>query len=110
MREAVIVAAKRTPIGKAYRGAFNNTYGATLGAEAIRAAVARSVFRSQKVFVSNKSASRSRCAYLSRTCRRYSVGEMSIDRWNPCCRPRTPTPQARAMSPTVSGRPALASM
>ncbi|HSZ52337.1 MAG TPA: acetyl-CoA C-acyltransferase [Caulobacteraceae bacterium] len=41
MREAVIVAAKRTPIGKAYRGAFNNTYGATLGAEAIRAAVAQ---------------------------------------------------------------------
>jgi acetyl-CoA C-acetyltransferase len=40
MREAVIVAAKRTPIGKAYRGAFNNTYGATLGAEAIRAVVA----------------------------------------------------------------------
>ncbi|WP_374469323.1 acetyl-CoA C-acyltransferase [Phenylobacterium sp.] len=39
MREAVIVAAKRTPIGKAYRGAFNNTYGATLGAHAIRAAV-----------------------------------------------------------------------
>ena len=41
MREAVIVAAKRTPIGKAYRGAFNATYGATLGAEAIRAAVAQ---------------------------------------------------------------------
>jgi len=41
MREAVIVAAKRTPIGKAYRGAFNNTYGATLAAEAIRAAVAQ---------------------------------------------------------------------
>ncbi|MFN3584187.1 acetyl-CoA C-acyltransferase [Phenylobacterium sp.] len=41
MREAVIVAAKRTPIGRAYRGAFNNTYGATLGAEAIRAAVAQ---------------------------------------------------------------------
>jgi acetyl-CoA C-acetyltransferase len=39
MREAVIVAAKRTPIGKAYRGAFNNTHGATLGAEAIRAVV-----------------------------------------------------------------------
>jgi acetyl-CoA C-acetyltransferase len=39
MREAVIVAAKRTPIGKAYRGAFNNTYGATLGAESIRAVV-----------------------------------------------------------------------
>lgn len=41
MREAVIVAAKRTPIGKAYRGAFNNTTGTTLGAEAIRAAVAQ---------------------------------------------------------------------
>ncbi|HEY8573239.1 acetyl-CoA C-acyltransferase [Phenylobacterium sp.] len=39
MREAVIVAAKRTPIGKAYRGAFNNTYGATLGAQAIKAVV-----------------------------------------------------------------------
>ncbi|MGA0603904.1 acetyl-CoA C-acyltransferase [Caulobacter sp. KR2-114] len=41
MREAVIVAAKRTPIGKAYRGAFNNTYGATLAAEAIKVAVAQ---------------------------------------------------------------------
>ena len=41
MREAVIVAAKRTPIGKAYRGAFNNTYGATLGAESLRAVVAQ---------------------------------------------------------------------
>jgi acetyl-CoA C-acetyltransferase len=41
MREAVIVAAKRTPIGKAYRGAFNNTYGATLAAEPIRAVVAQ---------------------------------------------------------------------
>ena len=41
MREAVIVAAARTPIGKAYRGAFNNTYGATLGAHPIRAVVDR---------------------------------------------------------------------
>jgi acetyl-CoA C-acetyltransferase len=41
MRDAVIVAAKRTPIGKAYRGAFNNTYGATLAAESIRAVVAQ---------------------------------------------------------------------
>ncbi len=39
MREAVIVAARRTPIGKAYRGAFNNTYGATLGGHAIAAAI-----------------------------------------------------------------------
>src|SRR5439155_9500524 len=41
MREAVIVAAKRTPIGKAYRGAFNNTHGATLAGEAIKAVVAQ---------------------------------------------------------------------
>ena len=41
MREAVIVAARRTAIGKAYRGAFNNTSGATLGAHAISAAIAQ---------------------------------------------------------------------
>ncbi|WP_298723239.1 acetyl-CoA C-acyltransferase [uncultured Ferrovibrio sp.] len=41
MREAVIVSTARTPIGKAYRGAFNNTDAATLGAHAIRAAVER---------------------------------------------------------------------
>ena len=41
MREAVIVAYARTPIGKAYRGAFNNTHGATLAGSAIAAALAR---------------------------------------------------------------------
>ena len=41
MREAVIVATARTPIGKAYRGAFNNLEAPTLAAHAIRAAVAR---------------------------------------------------------------------
>jgi len=39
MREAVIVAARRTAIGKAYRGAFNNTYGATLGAHSLSAVI-----------------------------------------------------------------------
>ena len=42
MREAVIVSTARTPIGKAYRGAFNNTDGATLGGHAIAEAVKRS--------------------------------------------------------------------
>jgi acetyl-CoA C-acetyltransferase len=42
MREAVIVSTARTPIGKAYRGAFNNTEAPTLGGHAIRAAVSRS--------------------------------------------------------------------
>ena len=41
MREAVIVSSARTPIGKAYRGLFNDTAGASLGAIAIREAVAR---------------------------------------------------------------------
>jgi acetyl-CoA C-acetyltransferase len=39
MREAVIVAAKRTPIGKAYRGAFNNTNGTKLASASVKAAV-----------------------------------------------------------------------
>jgi len=42
MREAVIVSAARTPIGRAYKGAFNNTGGVELAAHAVRAAVARS--------------------------------------------------------------------
>lgn len=41
MREAVIVSTARTPIGKAYRGAFNDTHGAVLGAHVTRHAVAR---------------------------------------------------------------------
>lgn len=41
MREAVIVSTARTPIGKAYRGMFNNTEAPTLAARAIRAAVER---------------------------------------------------------------------
>ncbi len=41
MREAVIVSTARTPIGKAFRGAFNATHGATLGGHAISHAVAR---------------------------------------------------------------------
>ena len=41
MREAVIVSTARTPIGKAYRGAFNNTQGQALAAHAIAEAVKR---------------------------------------------------------------------
>ncbi|MDI1325238.1 MAG: acetyl-CoA C-acyltransferase [Brevundimonas sp.] len=42
MREAVIVSTARTPIGRAYRGAFNDTQAQQLGAHAVRHAVARS--------------------------------------------------------------------
>ena len=40
-REAVIVSTARTPIGKAYRGAFNDTAAPTLGGHVIAAAVQR---------------------------------------------------------------------
>ena len=41
MKEAVIVSTARTPIGKAYRGAFNNTEGPALAGHAIQNAVSR---------------------------------------------------------------------
>ena len=41
MSEAVIVSTARTPIGKAFRGAFNVTHGATLGGHVIKHAVER---------------------------------------------------------------------
>jgi acetyl-CoA C-acetyltransferase len=41
MPEAVIVSTARTPIGRAFRGAFNNTHGADLGGHAIAAALER---------------------------------------------------------------------
>jgi acetyl-CoA C-acetyltransferase len=41
MTDAVIVSTARTPIGKAYRGAFNMTHGATLGGHVVKHAVAR---------------------------------------------------------------------
>ena len=41
MRSAVIVSTARTPIGRAYRGAFNNTTPQALGGHAIRHAVER---------------------------------------------------------------------
>ncbi len=41
MRSAVIVSTARTPIGRAYRGAFNNLPSPTLASHAIRAAVER---------------------------------------------------------------------
>jgi acetyl-CoA C-acetyltransferase len=41
MPNAVIVSTARTPIGKAYRGAFNMTHGAELGGHVVRNAVER---------------------------------------------------------------------
>jgi len=41
MSKAVIVSTARTPLAKSWKGAFNMTHGATLGGEAVKAAVAR---------------------------------------------------------------------
>ncbi len=49
MKEAVIVAAARTPIGKAWRGAFNNTKAPTLGGHVIAEAVRRAGLEPEEI-------------------------------------------------------------
>jgi acetyl-CoA C-acetyltransferase len=49
VKEAVIVSTARTPIGKAYRGAFNNTEAPTLASHAIRHAVERAGVAAEEV-------------------------------------------------------------
>ena len=49
MREAIIVSTARTPIGKAYRGTFNNTTAPTMGGWAVEEAVKRSGIDPEKV-------------------------------------------------------------
>lgn len=49
MREAVIVSTARTPIGKAYRGAFNDTPSQALGGHVIKHAVERAGVDPQEV-------------------------------------------------------------
>ena len=49
MREAVIVSTARTPIGKAFRGAFNNTSSPTLLGHVIRHAVDRAKIERDEV-------------------------------------------------------------
>ena len=49
MREAVIVSTARTPIGRAYKGAFNNTHGAVLGGHVVHEAVSRARLAPQDI-------------------------------------------------------------
>ncbi|SFP78961.1 acetyl-CoA C-acyltransferase [Sphingomonas rubra] len=49
MRSAVIVSTARTPIGRAYRGAFNNLPSPTLASHAIKAAVERAKLGGEEV-------------------------------------------------------------
>ncbi|MCQ4118307.1 acetyl-CoA C-acyltransferase [Rhodococcus tibetensis] len=49
MREAAIVSTARTPIGKAYRGAFNNSHSATLGGHAVEHALKKAGLEPSRV-------------------------------------------------------------
>ncbi len=49
MNDAVILSTARTPIGKAFRGAFNNTHGAVLAGHVIRHAVERAGIDAQLI-------------------------------------------------------------
>ena len=49
MAEAVVVSTARTPIGKAYRGAFNNTHGASMAGHVIKEAVERAKIEPDEV-------------------------------------------------------------
>ncbi len=49
MPDAVIVSTARTPIGRAFRGAFNNTHGATLGGHAVAEAAKRAKLQPAEV-------------------------------------------------------------
>ena len=49
MDDAVIVSTARTPIGKAFRGAFNNTHGAILGGHVVKHALERSGLDPQEI-------------------------------------------------------------
>jgi acetyl-CoA C-acetyltransferase len=49
MREAVIVSTARTPIGKAFRGAFNDTEAPALGGHVVRAAVKRAGIEADRI-------------------------------------------------------------
>ncbi|MCO5089512.1 acetyl-CoA C-acyltransferase [Bosea sp. (in: a-proteobacteria)] len=50
MTDAVIVSTARTPLAKSWKGAFNMTHGATLGAHAVKAAVARAGIGAEEVY------------------------------------------------------------
>lgn len=88
MREAVIVSAARTPIGKAYRGAFNNTQAQTLGGHAIAAAILRAKLEPGEVDDVVMGASLQQGSTMSNVARQAalraglpsSVAAMSLDR------------------------------
>jgi acetyl-CoA C-acetyltransferase len=88
MNDAVIVSTARTPIGKAYRGAFNDTEAPVLGGHVIRAALAKAGVQGHEVddVILGIAAQQGTQGYnLGRLCTYTaglpdSVGGMAIDR------------------------------
>ena len=88
MKEAVIVSTARTPIGKAFRGAFNDTEAPVLGGHVIRSALARAGVEGKDVddVILGVAAQQGTQGYnLGRLCTYTaglpeSVGGMTIDR------------------------------
>ena len=87
-QEAVIVSTARTPIGKAYRGAFNDTEAPVLGGHVIRAALAKAGVAGHEVddvILGIAAQQGSRGSHVGRLCPTPaalpdSVGGMAIDR------------------------------
>ena len=48
-RQILVVSTARTPIGKAYKGAYNNTQAQTLGGHVIKEAIKRANIDQEKV-------------------------------------------------------------
>jgi hypothetical protein len=116
MREAVIVSTARTPIGKAYRGAFNNTEGATLYGHAIEHAVKRAGIDGAEVedVVMVPHSSRAQPAATSRArrccvrgCRSPSPAPRSTGNARPACR-RSRWPRVRSFTTAWKSRSAAA--
>ena len=82
MREAVIVSTARTPIGKAYRGAFNNTEAPTLGGHAVKHAVKRAGLNPDEVEDVIFGCAMPELQYGTPNCtRRWTIGNHG---WNDC--------------------------
>ena len=56
VRDAVIVSTARTPIGRAYKGAFNATPGPTLGAFSLKPAIEREIHAQLDKLIETKKA------------------------------------------------------
>ena len=74
MADAVIVSTARTPIGKAFRGVFNDTHGADMGAHVIKHAAERAKERAQRRRLARPFAVKTRVSTPSPTGRRWRVG------------------------------------